>query len=455
MNEQKKTLIFAGSAVLLALLALLTAPERITPDAFMDKGEPFFPEFTDPNTATTLEVIEFDEQTASPKAFKVTFEEGKWTIPSHHNYPADGKDRLAETAAGVISLRKDDFRSDNPADHQACGVLDPLDENVTKLEGRGRRITIRGQNGQILADIIIGKSVEGRENFRFVRVPEQKRIYAARMDFDVSTKFGDWIEKDLLKVSRNEIAEVVLKDYSIDEVTRRVNQRDVLTLERDNGTWSASRMKSDEEVNTSKTNNLLNAIDNLTIVGVRPKPAGLSASLTRASDGGIKLSQGDVLSLQSKGYFFSRDGQLLSNEGELQVRTKDAVIYTLRFGEVVYGEGEAVTAGVDTLEARQTGPAENRYLFITTDFDASQFPEPPAPQNTEFQNKPDSLWTDADRRNKELYDEHQEWQEKIDQGRERSQELNARFADWYYVISQDSYEKIRLTRSDLIKKKDD
>src|SRR4029078_5538057 len=32
----------------------------------------------------------------------------------------------------------------------------------------------------------------------------------------------------------------------------------------------------------------------------------------------------------------------------------------------------------------------------------------------------------------------------------RVAELNARFADWYYVVSEDGYKKIRLTRSDSV-----
>ena len=30
-------------------------------------------------------------------------------------------------------------------------------------------------------------------------------------------------------------------------------------------------------------------------------------------------------------------------------------------------------------------------------------------------------------------------------------ELNARFADWYYVVSEDVYKKIHLVRSDIVK----
>ena len=37
-------------------------------------------------------------------------------------------------------------------------------------------------------------------------------------------------------------------------------------------------------------------------------------------------------------------------------------------------------------------------------------------------------------------------------GREKVEELNNRFADWYYVISNDIYKKIHLDRSDIMKK---
>ncbi len=452
MNEKKKTLIFAAAAVLLALVAMVTAPRRVTPSAFFDQGEPFFPNFTDPNSAVSLEVIDFNAETGEPLPFKVVFEKDKWRIPSHHDYPADNKDQLAQIAAGVITLRKDEFRTDNVADHAACGVLDPLDESNPNLEGRGQRIIIRGENDQVLADLIVGKKVPEKEGFRFVRLPDQKRVYAAKMDLKISTKFSDWIDTDLLKVKKNDITQVTLKDYSINEMTGTVRQRDVLVLTKEGNTWKANHMKSNQKVDINKMNQLLRAVDELSIVGVRPKPAGLSASLKK-SEGGIKITRAAMASLQSKGYYFSRDGNLLSNEGEMQVRTKDGVVYTLRFGEVAYGRGLEVTAGNDSVEQAHKGPAENRYLFITTYFNEKQFKEPPKPANTDFLNKADSLWTDADHRNKTLYDAHQKWEEKVEKGRKLSEDLNNRFADWYYVISDASFKKLKLKRSDLVVKK--
>jgi hypothetical protein len=451
MTETRRTITFAAAAVALAAVAVLTAPRQRTPEAFLDQGEAFFPDFTDPNAARTLEVVDWDEQTGAAVPFKVTFQGGKWTIPSHHDYPADGKDRLAKTAAGVIGITKDDFRTDNVADHEACGVIDPLDAVHPSLKGRGKRVTIRGENEVVLADLIIGKSFEGREGFRLVRVPGQKRVYGARINLEISTKFKDWIESDLMLLENDEVDRFDLKDYSIDERSGRLDVRDDIVLTRDGDQWKMAGTPAGKELDTYKVNNLLRAVDELAIEGVRPKPEGVTASLSRAS-GGVSITQSDMLSLQNHGFYFSRDGRLVSNEGELQARTADGVTYTIRFGEVAFGEGLAVSAGAG--DARAEGAAgENRYLMITASFDPSRFPEPALPTDVSFQSKPDSVLSAEDRRQKSIQEAHDRWRQKIDAGRRRADDLNARFAKWYYVISADSYDSLRLRRKDLVKDK--
>jgi hypothetical protein len=47
----------------------------------------------------------------------------------------------------------------------------------------------------------------------------------------------------------------------------------------------------------------------------------------------------------------------------------------------------------------------------------------------------------------------EEYDEKVKAGKKRVEELNARFADWFYVISDDTYRKIHLSRENLITKK--
>jgi hypothetical protein len=417
MTETRKTIYYAGAALLLAGLAFATAPRQKMPQAFFDQGQQFFPDFADPNTARSLEVVDWDEATGQPVPFKVTFANGRWTIPSHHGYPADGKDRLAKTAAGLIGLTKDDFRTDNVADFEACGVIDPLDNTVQSLKGRGRRVTIKGENGQVLADLIIGKAFEGREGFRLVRVPGQKRVYGTKLNLDISTKFKDWIESDLTMLEKDEVDRVQLKDYSIDEQSGRLDMRDTVDMTRDGDNWKMAGIPAGKEVDTYKINNLVSAVDALTIEGVRPKPEGLTASLQRAA-GGLSITNADLASLQSHGFYFTRDGRLVSNEGELMVHTKDGVLYTLRFGEVAFGQGTALSAG-DSLETRKPGESgENRYLMITASLD-------PALKE----------------------------QKAIDAAKKRVDDLNGRFAKWYYVISAQSFDSIHLKRKDVIRDK--
>jgi len=139
----------------------------------------------------------------------------------------------------------------------------------------------------------------------------------------------------------------------------------------------------------------------------------------------------------------------------VKVETDEGIRYTLRFGEVVYGTGTAISAGSSSDELNEeggpTGPAENRYLFVTAEFQASRFPEPPSPPNRDFEGKPSDELTDADREHRDLAREWDRWERDFNRGRELEDRLTRRFAAWYYVISQDSFENIRKSRGDLIR----
>ena len=261
MTELEKTTAFGGAAILVVALALATAPSRSAPDAFFDVGETFFPDFTDPEAATSLEVVEFDEDTAAAAIFRVTNRNGLWTIPSHHDYPADGEERLANTAAGMIAITKDDFRSDSVTDHEAFGVIDPLDETVSTLRGRGRRVTFRGASEEVLADLVIGNPVEGRPGLNFVRVPDQNRVYAARTDIGISTDFSDWIETNLLGVERDDVKRVELNEYQVDERTGSVVRRGEFTVDWvEQDVWTGTDVPEGKEVDYVQMNLLVGGL---------------------------------------------------------------------------------------------------------------------------------------------------------------------------------------------------
>ena len=73
-----------------------------------------------------------------------------------------------------------------------------------------------------------------------------------------------------------------------------------------------------------EVNRLVGAIIGMKIAGVRPKPEGVSGNLRDAAMAG-RISQQDIIDLINKGFYPSEDGGLLSNEGELLVRTTEGL----------------------------------------------------------------------------------------------------------------------------------
>lgn len=476
MNEATKTGIYVVAAIVLLVIAkFVTGSSNVELAQFSDQGEPFYEEFTDPLTARSLEVVQYDEQTGTLHPFKVQVTDGRWSIPSHYDYPADGEDRLATTAASFIDLKKDVVQSDRLQDHETLGVIDPLDDKNPTLTGRGTRVMLRDEARGVLADYIIGRKMDARPGFRYVRLPGKKRTYAVEMDVDLSTTFADWIDTRLLDLQAFNIKSATIRDYRVDEQTGSVDVKGTVNLSKDDSnTWQLQDPPPGRELDPAKVNQMTTALSQLKITGVRPKPAGLTGDLRLGE--GLQLDLSDQLSLQSKGFFVSRDGQLLSNEGELLVAMKDGVRYTLRFGEVLVGEGLEVSAGLNDAEPTQenetdptgqTTGAENRYLFVTAQFDESLLgpvPQPPAKfESPEAEAEGDAdgplapeddpAMTDDEFKAAQAEYEQQleQWQAKAAAGREKVKLANQRFAPWYYVISAGDFAKVRVDMEQLTK----
>ncbi|WP_169978565.1 DUF4340 domain-containing protein [Tautonia rosea] len=479
MNETAKTLAFAGVAlVTLAAASLATwLPDWRGPGAgFDDQGDPFFPSFAeaveaDPLAAQVLEVVSYDEDTAEVRPFQVEFRDGDWTIPSHHDYPADAQDRMARLAAQVADLTKGAIRSDRTSDHEELGVIDPMDEKITTLKGRGTRITLRGTpGGEAMADLILGRPVPDREGLRYVRIPGKNRVYAAEVDLDLTTRFADWIDTDLLNASapQTRLISYDTRKVNPDERTNDgafvVRPGDPLVIDRDNANeWIIEGLGPDQEVDSSKVGDLIRAVDSLKIVGVRPLPSARNAILR---------------SLVSKGFYPTQQGDLLSNEGSLTLANDEGIVTTLRFGEITLATGDELTAGVGEdqdasaeaeaepddastdAESSESGQTEGRYLIVSVAFDETYLasddddadasgtlpddvfaraPDDPVRQEAEAK-----LAADAQRKEEAR-------QRRINESKEKVAELNRQFANWYFVVPGDDFRKIALDRDAFLK----
>ncbi|MCA3009595.1 MAG: DUF4340 domain-containing protein [Phycisphaerales bacterium] len=380
MNEMMKTAAICGGAVVLAIVASTMGPKEIKNDLFSDQGELFFPQFTDPTAAVDLEVTQFLEGSAEARKFAVRRDaEGRWTIPSHGNYPADAKDRMGKAAALLIGLKKEQCVGERKEDEVAYGVVDPLDGG-TETKGRGTRVTMKDSAGNVLADLVIGKEVEKKMQVRYLRAPGKKRVYAAKLDGEVSTKFADWIETDLLKAQSWDIAKVTMDNYSVDETSGTIKKGDVYVASKDDaGKWAFDGLDAaKEEPNEDKLREIGDTLGQIKIVGVRKKPEGLTAMLEQATGFDRQILR---QTLAEKGYFVANNGKLVSNEGDLLFETKKGVRYTLRFGELVPGSGLDVSSGAEDpknkpKEGEASKPGDSRYLMVTAEFQESLLPKP-------------------------------------------------------------------------------
>jgi hypothetical protein len=440
MTEIKRTLIFVAIAVALTAITYFTLPkaDMISPADMV--GQSLFPNFQDPLTATSLEVVKFDQAAATPVSFMVRKEGNSWVIPPK-NYPADAQDQLAKAAADLIELKVLSVAA-NPQEagigaddikglHKLYGVVDPSEKGDSSGEGIGTRVSLRDKDDTKLVELVIGKSVEGQNGLRYVRRVGQDPVYTVKVSTDkFSTKFQDWIEKDLLKLSSWDIRKISIDDYSVDIIQQSITPRGKITLEyNDTGEprwkmtadrvykkegWVEQGLSEKEELNTDTLNNLKNALDDLKIVDVMRKPASLSETLR--GSGSINLDPEAERSLARAGFHVvtisdpanpgQKSYQLRSNEGEIAVTMKDGVYYVLRFGQIAgMASEEAKEAKKDKQADEKTAEKKpesstadvNRYLFVMAEFRPEmiekptyeQLPELPAEQSKADEKKPE------------------------------------------------------------------
>jgi hypothetical protein len=468
----RTTIIMVALALGSMGLAWSMRPIELPPVQFEDTGEALFAGFTDPTAATGLAVVAWDEKEAKVVRFEVEQKEGRWVIPSHNDYPADGTARMGKAAASFIDVKKDRYYGDNVADHAAFGVLDP-EGPEGKGDEKGQRITIKDASGTLLVDIIVGKEIAGRPGFHYVRMPSgdgSKRVYGTELKLDISTKFEDWIEKDLLKVERDEFIAMIYDPYSVDEVEGRVTGFNPVraeavdpsaTSKQDWKPGAGTEVPPGKQIDGMKVRQMLTQMASLKIVGVRPRPQvrNMIEQQILAQD------------MKRKGFFIvpAADGraQLYGNEGTLSAITEDGIVYSLLFGEVTYESGISLSAGLEPSatepedekgvveEAAAEGEDEegaegdtnkqaSRFIFVDVAYDetldrslgdaAASEGDPADPADPA-----------ADPAAKD------EEEKKKLKGRERAAKLRERFDQWFYVISDSSFKQIHKTREELFK----
>ena len=496
MSEGTKTISFICAAVLVVTIAVVTRPTAPAADPESPAGK-MLAQVSDPLSATRLEITEYSQDTASLRNFEVAYIDGSWVIPSHQNYPADAEQQMGDAATSVMNRKILAVVSTNAGDHELYGVVEPQLNLTAGATGVGTKVTMRDGKNDALVNLIIGKPVKDQESQRYVRAVGKDPVYVVDLDPSyLSTDFGRWIEKDLLQLDPLAIMGLELKDYSVQLSIGPDGRPQILMDPRseiefdfdeaaEENPWQVVELQqfdsqakqlqpvdvpSDEQVNQTKLNDLKTALDDLKIVDVERKPQGLSDDLK--AEASFANDAEAVQSLATRGFYpvpvSQTDIEIYSSEGEVIAEMNDGVEYVLRFGKITIGD-QGGRAGED---GESNGTGINRYLFVSARFNEEAVPKPnieelpaetPAEQDAPVVGAPpepdeesteEGEASDVERTATEEQNAQQQadYEQQLEAGRERVQDLNRRFGDWYYVISDDVYKKIHLGRDDILQK---
>ena len=396
MNEFAKTSAFLVAAVATLGLAGWTwnANRPVDAEGFGDQGQAFFPGLEEKDVELqALEIHALDDK-GNPQEFVVRKKDGVWAIPSHYNYPAEGAERLASSMSALKGLVRKAVDSRSREDHEKRGLLDPLDPEILSTESTGKRVTIKGAGDVTLADLIIGKKVEStalenpndrpedneQEDLYFVRVADEATIYRIPLNLDISTRFSDWINTDLLDLGESAPTRLMLDSYELvaqkDQLGRTVQiskkPGDKIALSRPDafGTWLMQGLRADiETLKTQEVNATVRIAENLEIRGVRPKftwkglqlitpdlKLNLDPSLVQNGESFQKaiLHLQDELAERGFNLVAGDAGPdslaLVAEYGEVELGCDDGLSYSLYFGKSVSGDEKTIEIGDSTAE---------------------------------------------------------------------------------------------------------
>ena len=375
----------------------------------------------------SLRVVGWDDTTSAAQILEVKKSNGLWSIPSHFDFPADGNTRVTKAAAGFLGVQRGRVVTNDDKQYEELNVLDPLDAATLTKKGHGKRITITDATGAQLVDLIIGKYVDGAAGLYYVREAGSKDVYTAKVDpYELSTKFIDYVETDPFKIAKDDVRSLSISDYSVDETQGTVSTRSETAFARGNPTadWTPvakTAVPDGKRVAKSALDNLVNEVNGLRLAGVRPYSKEW---------------------LQARGFYLTKEG-LYGNEGSIAVTTRDGLRYWLFFGEVALDDAadKAAEKPKDDTKAGDKKPdakpddkkpeekkGNNRYLAVFVQYDEAADEVAKAEAAAKKDEKPDAAKKD---------------EKKKLTGAERAKKAQERFTKFFYVISDESFKKLR------------
>ena len=429
--------------------------EEVVREQLLTEEEAFLP-----GDVRRVTIQQFDRDSNSPVEFEFRMESGSWVLPRHGNYPANNAERVAAAIRVMNDKEVLEVVSDNKDDHEEYGVLDLTEVGATGL-GAGTVLEFEGTNRKRLGKMIVGRSPEGNDSQRYVRLAGQPQIYI--IDFDPSvltTQFPDWVDGRLVNVGNEQVSlPDLIQEINVDlyfrdqDGTNKTSYRARIRPTEDNrwlyDLWqpdaenniAAEPTMADQQVNLQTLRRLVEQLMAFEIRDVDKKQETPAQDLAEP-DADQPASHFE--SLTSRGFYHAGfdkgQHQFDAAAGEITI--------SLRFGmEIRLYMGSMYVMGV-------SGAGEiDRYLMLTANVNADLVPQPEKTTADDEATSDDADAGDAtteedsaeatqDEAERQYQTALRRRNELLDLAAKQSRSFNQIHADWIYVIPDEAISRL-------------
>ncbi len=248
--------LFAATLVSIALAAWAVASRQLpVPQASLDR--PLLPDLAAKvGEVAAIEVVHQD------RTLHVRREDGRWVLAEKADFPVDPA-KVRQIVLGLAELRVIEAKTRNPQKFARLELEDPGKDAQSTL------IRLRDEKGGTLAEVIVGKrkfSLYGPgKSGSYVRLAGDDQAWLADRPLDAWTDPLDWVDRNLVWLPRDEIAEVRLHVGTPEEVVvRRAGSGDPFILE---------GLEEGEVADTTKIERLVSALGTMTLSDIESRDA--------------------------------------------------------------------------------------------------------------------------------------------------------------------------------------
>ena len=131
---------------------------------------------------------------------------GGWYVGEMDGYPAL-KARVETLFTDLENLELAEIKTSDAAKYPELWVND-----VNQEGAQGKRISLVGKDGNIIANLTVGKT-EGDKIF--IRKNNDAQVWLAKGKLDISGNITSWVEEPLFPVTANQIRKITLTDVAV------------------------------------------------------------------------------------------------------------------------------------------------------------------------------------------------------------------------------------------------